>query len=99
MLKVLVVEDEVRLADTVRRGLTADGFNVEVVHDGVEGRWRAKENSYDVIILEHHASATEWLPVCVQLRTAQVWTPVLMLTAKDGSTTRLTPSTSARMTT
>lgn len=47
-MRVLVVEDEVRLADTVRRGLTAEGFNVEVVHNGVEGLWRAKRIGSDV---------------------------------------------------
>ena len=83
-MRVLVVEDEVRLADTVRRGLTAEGFNVEVVHDGVEGLWRAKENSYDVIILDIMLPRLNGYQVCEQLRAAQVWTPVLMLTAKDG---------------
>lgn len=83
-MRVLMVEDEVRLADTVRRGLTAEGFNVDVVHDGVEGLWRAKENAYDVIVLDIMLPGLNGYKVCEQLRAAGVWTPVLMLTAKDG---------------
>ncbi|RPF28024.1 response regulator transcription factor [Georgenia muralis] len=83
-MRVLMVEDEVRLADTVRRGLAAEGFNVEVVHDGVEGLWRARENAYDVIVLDIMLPGLNGYKVCEQLRAAGVWTPVLMLTAKDG---------------
>jgi DNA-binding response OmpR family regulator len=83
-MRVLMVEDEVRLADTVRRGLAAEGFNVEVVHDGVEGLWRARETSYDVIVLDIMLPRLNGYKVCEQLRAAGVWTPVLMLTAKDG---------------
>lgn len=83
-MRVLMVEDEVRLADTVRRGLKAEGFNVDVVHDGVEGLWRAKENAYDVIVLDIMLPGLNGYKVCEQLRAAGVWTPVLMLTAKDG---------------
>jgi len=83
-MRVLMVEDEVRLADTVRRGLEAEGFNVEVVHDGTEGLWRARENAYDVIVLDIMLPGLNGYKVCEQLRAAGVWTPVLMLTAKDG---------------
>ena len=83
-MRVLMVEDEVHLADTVRRGLAAEGFNVEVVHDGVEGLWRAKEYTYDVIVLDIMLPGLNGYKVCEQLRAAGVWTPVLMLTAKDG---------------
>ena len=83
-MRVLMVEDEIRLADTVRRGLEAEGFNVEVVHDGLEGLWRAKENAYDVIVLDIMLPGLNGYKVCEQLRAAGVWTPVLMLTAKDG---------------
>ena len=83
-MRVLMVEDEVRLADTVRRGLAAEGFNVEVVHDGVEGLWRARETAYDVIVLDIMLPGLNGYKVCEQLRAAGVWTPVLMLTAKDG---------------
>ena len=83
-MRVLLVEDEVRMADTVRRGLSAEGFNVDVVHDGIEGLWQAKESAYDVIVLDIMLPGLNGYKVCEQLRAAQVWTPVLMLTAKDG---------------
>jgi len=83
-MRVLMVEDEVRLADTVRRGLAVEGFNVDVVRNGVDGLWRAKENAYDVIVLDIMLPGLNGYPVCEQLRAAGVWTPVLMLTAKDG---------------
>jgi two-component system OmpR family response regulator len=83
-MRVLVVEDEVRLAEAVRRGLTAEGFNVEVVHDGPEGLWAATENAYDAIVLDIMLPGLSGYRVCQQLRDSGVWTPVLMLTAKDG---------------
>ncbi len=83
-MKVLMIEDEVRLADTVRRGLADEGFSVDVVHNGVDGLWRAKEFTYDVIVLDIMLPGMHGYAVCEQLRAAGVWTPVLMLTAKDG---------------
>jgi two-component system OmpR family response regulator len=83
-VRVLVVEDEVRLAETVRRGLAADGFIVDVVHDGEEGLWAATENAYDAIVLDIMLPKLNGYKVCERLRAAEVWTPVLMLTAKDG---------------
>ncbi|GAA1671115.1 response regulator transcription factor [Fodinicola feengrottensis] len=83
-MRVLVVEDEVRLAETVRRGLVADGFAVDVEHDGTSGLWAATEVAYDVIVLDIMLPGMNGYRVCQQLRAADVWTPVLMLTAKDG---------------
>ena len=83
-MRVLMVEDEVGLASTVRRGLIVEGFNVDVVHDGGEGLWKATENKYDVIVLDIMLPGMNGYKVCEQLRAAGVWTPVLMLTAKDG---------------
>lgn len=79
-----MVEDEVRLAETVQRGLAAEGFTVDVVHDGVDGLWRAKEFTYDVIVLDIMLPGMHGYAICEQLRAAGVWTPVMMLTAKDG---------------
>jgi two-component system OmpR family response regulator len=79
-----MVEDEVRLAETVRRGLVAEGFVVDVVHDGVEGLFAARDNEYDVVVLDIMLPRLNGYDVCRQLREAGVWTPVLMLTAKDG---------------
>jgi two-component system OmpR family response regulator len=83
-MKVLLVEDEVRLANALRRGLNAEGFNVDVVHDGREGLWRARENAYDVLVLDIMLPGMNGYKVCETLRASGVWTPVLMLTAKDG---------------
>jgi len=83
-LKVLLVEDERRLAETLRRGLTAEGFMVDVAHDGADGLWLATSNSYDVAVLDIMIPKLNGYDVCRAMRSASVWTPVLMLTAKDG---------------
>ena len=83
-MKVLVVEDEVRLAQTVQRGLTAEGMSVDVFHNGVDGLWAASENLYDVIVLDIMLPGLSGYRVVETMRERGVWTPVLMLTAKDG---------------
>ncbi|MGB3762683.1 MAG: response regulator transcription factor [Ornithinimicrobium sp.] len=83
-MRVLVVEDEARLAETVRRGLVAEGFNVEVVSNGEDGLWAASETSFDVIVLDIMLPKLNGYKVIEKLREREVWTPVLMLTAKDG---------------
>src|SRR5262245_5244656 len=83
-MRVLIVEDEVWLADTVRRGLSDAGFVVEVVHNGEDAVWAATEHSYDVIVLDIMLPKLNGYKVLEQLRSKSVWTPVLMLTAKDG---------------
>jgi DNA-binding response OmpR family regulator len=81
---VLVVEDEVALADTIGRGLTAEGFDVEVTHDGADGLWRAREHPYSVIVLDLLLPGMNGFEVCRTLRADGVWTPILVLTAKTG---------------
>ena len=81
---MLVVDDEVRLADGVRRGLEAEGWAVDVAHDGVDGLWHAREFGYDAIVLDLMMPGMSGWAVCGQLRAEENWTPVLMLTAKDG---------------
>lgn len=83
-MRVLVVEDEVRLAETLRRGLIAEGFNVEVASNGEDGLWAATETAYDVIVLDIMLPKLNGYKVIEHLRERGVWTPVLMLTAKDG---------------
>ena len=86
-MRVLVVEDEVRLAETIRDGLAGEGIAVDVVHTGVDGLWAASETpygAYDVILLDIMLPGLNGYEVCRQLREREVWTPVLMLTAKDG---------------
>ena len=83
-MKVLLVDDEPRLVDAVRRGLSAEGFVVDVARDGEQGLWMAREGTYDVVVLDIMLPRLNGYRVCEQLRSAGIWTPVLMLTAKDG---------------
>jgi DNA-binding response OmpR family regulator len=83
-VRVLVVEDEAPLAEIVRGGLAAEGFAVDVVHTGVDGLWAATEYPYDVIVLDVMLPGLSGYEVCRRLRRREVWTPILMLTAKDG---------------
>lgn len=83
-MRVLVVEDEKRVAAAVRRGLEAEGFAVDVALTGTDGEWLAKENKYDVIVLDIMLPGINGYRLCGNLRERGDWTPVLMLTAKDG---------------
>jgi DNA-binding response OmpR family regulator len=83
-VRVLVVEDEELLAAAVADGLTAEGFDVDVAHDGPDGLWRAREGSYDAIVLDVLLPGMHGYKVCRTLRDEGVWTPILILTAKDG---------------
>ena len=83
-MRVLVVDDEVRLARSLRAGLEAEGFAVDVAHDGVDGLWLARENPYDAIVLDLMLPGINGYKVCQTLREEENWTPILMLTAKDG---------------
>jgi len=83
-VRVLLVEDEVRLADNLRRGLHAEGILVDVVHNGPEGLFNAEVKTYDVVVLDIMLPGLSGYEVCRRMRAAGVWTPVLMLTAKDG---------------
>jgi len=83
-VRVLVVEDEERFAAALAKGLTAEGFQVEVAGDGLEGWWRARERPYGAIVLDLMLPRLNGYQVCQRLRDAGVWTPILMLTAKDG---------------
>ena len=83
-MRVLVVEDAPQLAESVRRGLTAEGFTVDVASNGEDGLWRAVENEYAVIVLDIMLPKLNGYKVVESLRARDIWTPVLMLTAKDG---------------
>src|ERR687887_1590379 len=83
-MRVLLVEDETRLANAVRRGLEAEGFSVDIAADGKDGFWRASEGRYDAIVLDIMLPGMNGYRVCSALREAGHWTPILMLTAKDG---------------
>jgi DNA-binding response OmpR family regulator len=81
---VLVVEDERRMAAAVRRGLEADGYLVDVAHDGLEGLWLARHHDYAVIVLDLMLPGLNGYRVCARLRAEGDRTPILVLTAKDG---------------
>ncbi len=83
-MRLLVVEDEQRLAAGLRIGLEAEGFAVDVVHNGTDGIWMARENPFDAIILDVMLPGANGYQVCRTLRSEGNWTPILMLTAKDG---------------
>ncbi|HPB45011.1 MAG TPA: response regulator transcription factor [Microthrixaceae bacterium] len=83
-MKVLVIEDEVALADAVARGLGAEGFEVTVANDGLEGLELARGAKFDLIVLDIMMPGMNGYRVCRTLREEEIWTPILMLTAKDG---------------
>lgn len=83
-MRVLLVEDEERLARLVQEGLADEGVTVDIESDGASGLWRATEGSYDAVILDIMLPEMNGYVVCRELRSRDIWTPILMLTAKDG---------------
>jgi DNA-binding response OmpR family regulator len=83
-MRILLVEDERSFAQAVRKGLEAEGFVVELAEDGQEGLRMATERPYDVVVLDIMLPGLNGYRVCAAMRERGVWTPVLMLTAKDG---------------
>jgi two-component system, OmpR family, response regulator len=83
-VRVLLVDDDRRLAAALKRGLEVDGFAVDVAHDGEDGLWLARETDYDVVVLDVMMPRMDGLELCARLRSEQRWAPVLMLTARDG---------------
>ena len=79
-----MVEDEPNIAEALATGLKAEGFDVDVVGDGNDGLWRAREAAYAAIILDILLPGMNGFKVCRTLREEGIWTPILMLTAKDG---------------
>jgi len=83
-MKLLLVEDEPRLASTLATGLRAEGFVVVTAADGDDGLWHAVEDEFDVIVLDIMLPGINGYEVLRRMREKHVWTPVMMLTAKDG---------------
>ncbi|MDQ0424020.1 response regulator transcription factor [Cellulomonas iranensis] len=83
-MRVLVVDDEVGLVRALRRGLTAEGFAVDAAHDGETGLRMAVDGEYDVLVVDVMLPRRNGYDVVTALRAQDVWTPVLMLSAKDG---------------
>lgn len=86
-MRILVVEDEVRLAEAVAQGLRNEGFEVDLAADGVDGLFKAREGQYALILLDIMLPEMSGLQVCHRLREAGVHTPVLMLTAREDDET------------
>jgi DNA-binding response OmpR family regulator len=83
-VRLLIVEDELRLASALQRGLSAEGFTVDVAHTGPDGLHAARENAYDALILDIMLPGLSGYRIIEQLRAVEDWVPILMLTAKDG---------------
>jgi len=82
-MRVLVVEDDLRMASLLKRGLEEEGHAVDVANDGPSGLWMATEFPYGAIVLDVMLPGFDGFELCRQLRAAGSWTPVLMLTARD----------------
>jgi DNA-binding response OmpR family regulator len=83
-VKLLVIEDDRKTASAVKRGLEAEGYTVDVATNGDDGWWMATESSYDLIVLDVMLPRRNGVRLCGDLRAADNWTPVLMLTARNG---------------
>lgn len=83
-MRLLVVDDEVPLTDALAKGLKHEGFDVDIAHDGLDGLWRAREGTFDAIVLDVMLPGMNGFRVCQTLRQESVTTPILMLTVKSG---------------
>ncbi|HEV8248447.1 MAG TPA: response regulator transcription factor [Gaiellaceae bacterium] len=83
-MRALVVEDEVKMASLIRRGLVEEGYAADVARTGDDAVWMAQATPYDAIVLDLMLPGRDGLDVCRELRRSGVWSPILMLTARDG---------------
>jgi two-component system OmpR family response regulator len=88
-MRLLVVEDDQKMADLLQRALVRDGYAVDVVGNGTDALWSATENTYDAIVLDAMIPAPDGFEVSRRLRADQNWVPVLMLTARDAVSDRV----------
>lgn len=84
MKKILLVEDEIKIANAIKRGLKYEGFEVSIAPDGEEGLELGKTLDFDCIILDRMLPLKEGVEVCKELRKSNIKTPIIMLTAKSG---------------
>jgi len=83
-MRALVVEDEAKMAALIRRGLAEEGYSADVARTSEEALWMARATPYDAIVLDLMLPGRDGLEVCRELRESGVWSPILMLTARDG---------------
>jgi two-component system OmpR family response regulator len=83
-MRALVVEDEAKMAALLRRGLVEEGYAADVARTGEEALWMARATPYDAIVLDVMLPGRDGLAVCRELRASGVWSPILLLTARDG---------------
>jgi two-component system OmpR family response regulator len=88
-MRVLVVEDEVKMGRAIRRGLEQGGHVADVEADGESGLRRALEDGYDVVVLDVMLPVRDGFAICRELRARGLWTPVLLLTARDAVDDRI----------
>jgi two-component system OmpR family response regulator len=83
-MRMLVVEDEAKMASLIQRALEREGYAVDVARDGAEALWAAAETQYDAVVLDAMIPGPDGFEVCRRMRADGRWSPVLMLTARDG---------------
>ena len=83
-MRVLIVEDEAKMAGLLRKGLRQEGFAVDLAGKGEDALWMAGSTEYDAIVLDLMLPGIDGIEVCRRLRGDGVWSPILMLTARDG---------------
>src|SRR2546426_8231087 len=88
-MRLLVVDDEPRMAALLKRGFGEEGYAVDVATDGTEALWLGSENPYDAIVLDLMLPGIDGIEVCRQLRESQRWAPIIMLSARDGVNDRV----------
>ena len=88
-MRVLIVEDEVKMAALIRRGMRGEGIAADVAINGEDALWMAEATSYDAIVLDLMLPGIDGFEVCRRLRTASIWAPILLLTARDAVSDRV----------
>ncbi|MGN6188681.1 MAG: response regulator [Conexibacter sp.] len=88
-MRILVVEDDARLASVLRRGFAAEGIAVDVVSRGEDALWQAESARYAVVVLDVLLPGIDGFETCRRLRASELWTPILMLTARDAVADRV----------
>ena len=89
-MRILVIEDEKKIADFIKRGLKEEGYAVDTANDGENGFFLAKTNDYDLILLDLMLPKLDGITVCNKLREEKISAPIIMLTAKDAVKDKVT---------